>query len=270
MSQCIHRLSFRTVRISREGDAIWPPRFLPNIPPGLIRSRMPKSLKTRPKLLRARPAARVPSVTPPMAPPLENGDRLTAAEFLRRYEAAADVRKAQLIEGVVHMPSPVRATAHAKPDGLIQLWLGQYALDHPELEVYPNATLLLDPDNTPQPDAILCTAPRPGGKVWLNDRDYLCGAPELVCEVAASSASVDLHDKFRAYRRNGIQEYLVWLTLERRVRWFHMEDQEYVEQKEKSGRLTSSIFPGLVLNVRALLKGDKSKLVATLQAGLRI
>jgi len=230
---------------------------------------MSKSLKTRPKLLRARPAARVPAVTPPKARPLENGDRLTAAEFLRRYEAAPELRKVQLIEGIVHMPSPVRIEAHARPDGLIQLWLGFYALEHPGLELLPNATLLLDPDNAPQPDAILCTAPQPGGKVWLNDKDYLCGAPELVCEVAASSASVDLHDKFRAYRRNGIQEYLVWLTQEKRVRWFHLEDQEYVEQKEKSGRLTSSVFPGLVLDVKALLKGDKTKLIATLRTGIR-
>jgi Uma2 family endonuclease len=203
-------------------------------------------------------------VVPPRPWHLENGDRLTATEFLRRYEAAPDLKKAQLIEGIVHMPSPVRTDLHARPDGLIQGWLFSYALYHPELEVLPNATLLLDPDNAPQPDAILCTAPRPGGKVWLNAKGYLCGAPELVCEVAASSASVDLHDKFRAYRRNGIQEYLVWLTLERRVRWFCLTEQEYVEQKEKAGRLSSKVFPGLVLDVRALLKGDKAKVIAAL------
>ena len=196
---------------------------------------------------------------------LENGERLTAAEFLRRYEAATNLKKAQLIEGIVHRPSPVRVNAHSRPDGLIQLWLGTYALDHPELEVFPNATLLLDSDNAPQPDAILCTAPRPGSKVWLNDKDYLCGAPELVCEIAASSASVDLHDKFRAYRRNGIGEYLVWLTLEKRVRWFQLADQEYVEQKEHAGRLTSKLCPDLVLDVKALLKFDKTKVIAALR-----
>lgn len=196
---------------------------------------------------------------------LENGDRMTSAEFLRRYEAATDLKNAQLIEGIVHMPSPVRADVHAEPDGLIQLWLGTYALDHPELKVYPNATLLLDADNTPQPDAILCTAPRRGGKVWLNERGYLCGTPELVCEIAASSASIDLHDKFRAYRRNGIGEYLVWLTMEKRVRWFRLIEQDYVEQKEQAGRLTSSLFPGLVLDVRALLKFDKARVIAALR-----
>ena len=41
-----------------------------------------------------------PASTPPTAsevPDLENGDQLTAAEFLRRYEAAPDLKKAQLI-----------------------------------------------------------------------------------------------------------------------------------------------------------------------------
>ena len=120
------------------------------------------------------------------------------------------------------MPSPVRADAHAKPDGLIQLWLGTYALRRPELEVYPNATLVLDSENAVQPDGILCSAPVEGGRVWLNDKGYLCGAPEIVCEIAASSASIDLHSKFRAYRRNGIGEYIVWLTQEMSVRWFDL------------------------------------------------
>jgi hypothetical protein len=45
-------------------------------------------------------------------------------------------------------------------------------------------------------------------------------------------------------------------------------DQEYVEQKEKAGRLTSSVFPGLVLDVKALLKTDRAKLIATLRAAM--
>ena len=38
-------------------------------------------------------------------PPLENGDRLTVAEFERRYEAMPELKKAELINGVVHIPS---------------------------------------------------------------------------------------------------------------------------------------------------------------------
>jgi Putative restriction endonuclease len=201
---------------------------------------------------------------PSLRTPLENGDRLSVAEFMRRYLASPGLCKAQLIEGSVHMPSPVNATYHAKPDGLIQLWLGTYSIDFPELEVYPNATLILDGDNVVQPDAMLC-APRPGGPVWLDEKDYLHGAPGLVCEVAASSASIDLHAKFQAYQRNGVPEYLVWLVAERKVRWFQLEEGEYVEQKEVAGRLQSRVFPGLILDVRALLKGDKAKLIQGLR-----
>lgn len=194
-----------------------------------------------------------------------NGDHLTSPEFLRRYEAMADIKKAELIEGTVYMPSPVSADSHAAPDNVLQFWLGAYVIHHPELECYSNATLLLDTDNTPQPDIILCSAPRKGGRVWLNGKRWLCGAPELVCEIAASSSSIDLHHKLHAYRRNGIQEYLVWLTLEHRVCWFHLVEGEYKELKERAGRLESIVFPGLVLDVKALLKLDRRRLLATLQ-----
>lgn len=196
---------------------------------------------------------------------LENGDRLTSAEFLRRYEAAPGLKKAQLIEGIVHMPSPVRADLHAEPDGLIQLWLGLYSIPRPELKLYPHATLLLDAENTVQPDATLCSAPRDGGRVWLNDKGYLCGAPELVCEITASSAAVDLHEKFRAYRRNGVREYLVWMTREKQVRWFHLVEQDYMEQAEEDGVLSSLVFPGLVLDVKSLLEFDKAGVASALQ-----
>ncbi len=64
------------------------------------------------------PAAprRKPTLLPPTTV-LENGDRLPVAEFMRRYQAAPSLRKVQLIEGTVHMPSPVNASFHAEPDG---------------------------------------------------------------------------------------------------------------------------------------------------------
>jgi hypothetical protein len=198
-------------------------------------------------------------------PILENGDRLKVPEFMRRYEAMKDLRKAQLIEGLVFMPSPVRITAHAKPDSLIQLWLGHYSILRPDLEVYPNATIILDPDNAFQPDSILCSAPKPGGNVWLDENDYLHGSPEFICEIAASSASIDLHTKFDAYSRHGVREYLVWLTGENKLRWFHLESGKYVEKKPKAGLHRSVVFPGLILDTKALLGADKAKLVAALK-----
>ena len=200
--------------------------------------------------------------------PLENGDRLTSAEFLRRYEAMPELKKAELIEGHVHMPPPLRADAHSEPDGHLHGWLYTYATGMPGVKFYPNPTLILDADNTPQPDCVLCTAPRRGGNVWLNEKGYLCGRPELVCEVAASSASIDLHDKLNAYRRNGIAEYLVWVVAERRIRWFALVEQEYVEMKDRSGVIVSRVFPKLALDVKAALKLDGAKILATLRRRL--
>ncbi len=201
---------------------------------------------------------------PAALPELENGDHLGAVEFMRRYERMRSTRKAQLIEGIVFMPSPVRTDVHAIPDGLIQLWLGTYALNHESLAVCPNASLILDAENALQPDAILCSAPAPGRRTWLNENGYLCGSPEFICEIAASSASVDLHEKYRAYRRAGVTEYLVWLVAEKRVRWFQLVDGEYTEAKERGGKLHSLIFPGLILDVKALLKLDRKKVIAAL------
>lgn len=50
------------------------------------------------------------------------------------------------------------------------------------------------------------------------------GAPELVAEIAASSAAIDLGDKKRAYRRNGIQERIVWQVFDQKVDWFSLEE----------------------------------------------
>jgi Uma2 family endonuclease len=85
--------------------------------------------------------------------------------------------------------------------------------------------------------------------------------------VAASSASIDLHEKFRVYRRCGVQEYLVWLTAEDRVLWFELSGEDYVELKPERGFLHSRVFPGLVLDVKALLKRDRARLLTALRAG---
>lgn len=208
------------------------------------------------------PKRRVSSAPPP---PLENGDMLTLNEFLRRYEDMPEVNKAQLIGGVVFMPSPVRAEAHSAPDGLIQLWLGSYAIVS-GLEFYVNPTLLLDTENSFQPDSVLCSKPREGSRVWLNGKGYLCGSPELVVEVAASNASIDLRDKLRIYRRLGVSEYIVWRTQDEALDWFVLEEGEY--NKLTPGRdhkLRSRVFKGLVLDVNALLKLDGAKVLAALK-----
>lgn len=202
-------------------------------------------------------------------PPLQNGDRLSAREFLRRYEAMPDERKAELVEGVVYMSSPVRIYQHAAPDTLAQLWLASYAAQTRGTLAAGNGTVLLDTDNTPQPDSFLCIIEACGGRTRVNEDDYLVGAPELVVEIAASSASLDLHDKLRAYRRNGAQEYLVWLTEAAELRWHRLQDGEFVRlQPDARGVFRSEIFPGLWLDAEAALRLDSARVLAVLRRGL--
>ena len=196
------------------------------------------------------------------APVLENGDRLTRAEFERRCEARPDLKKAELIEGVVHMPSPTRSAGHAKPHAATMLWLGTYAVATPGVQVNDNPTVRLDLDNEPQPDAALLVDPDAGGQARVSEDDYVEGAPELIAEVAASSASYDLHDKLHAYRRSGVREYLVWRTLDGRFDWFELADGVYRPRRPDAfGLVTSRVFPGLVLAVDALLRGDLPEVV---------
>jgi Uma2 family endonuclease len=134
-------------------------------------------------------------------PPLESGDRLTRAEFMRRYEAMPDV-KAELIEGVVYVSSPVRHKKRGRPHSRLVGWLINYEAGTAGVEATDTSTILLDLDNTPQPDALLFVKPEFGGRVKINVDDYIQGAPDLVVEIAAGSASYDLHDKLNAYRRS--------------------------------------------------------------------
>ena len=203
-------------------------------------------------------------------PTLENGDRLSRCEFERRYAALPNVKKAELIEGVVYMPSPVRLTGHAGPHAAIQGVLLVYAAHTPGVSVADNATVRLDLDNEPQPDVLLRIAEHAGGQSRVSEDDYLEGAPELVVEVAASSASIDLHAKRNVYRRSGVQEYVVWRTHEQRIDWFELSDGEYRSlPRDRAGVLESRIFPGLRLAASSLLEGDLAGALAELDKGLQ-
>ncbi len=219
---------------------------------------------TRSVLHRARP----PRDLQGAPPPLEPGDRLTAAEFMRRYEAMPHIKKAELIEGVVYMPSPVRVS-HAAAHSQIIGWLAVYVAATPGVQLADNATLRMDPDNVVQPDALLRLEPAAGGRSRVSPDDYLEGAPELIAEVATSSAAYDLHDKLRVYRRNGVQEYLVWQVLEERLDWWQWVAGEYVPiPVEADGLMRSRMFPGLWLDPQAMLAGDLQTVLARLQEGL--
>lgn len=206
---------------------------------------------------------------PLSVPPLENGDRLTRAEFERRYQAMSKHQKAELIEGRVFMASPVRARKHGKPHAAVMTWLGTYWQATPGIELMDNPTVRLDADNEPQPDACLRIEEIAGGQSRITEDDYIEGAPELIVEVAASSASYDVHDKQQVYRRNGVQEYLVWRVLDEAFDWFVLQEGVYVELPvDSDGILRSRVFPGLWLTVSDLLAGNLAQVVAGLKLGL--
>ncbi|MFM7370722.1 MAG: Uma2 family endonuclease, partial [Sphaerospermopsis kisseleviana] len=172
-------------------------------------------------------------------------------------------------EGVVYVASPLRFEPHAEPHANLMGWLWSYKIVTPGVRLGDNATVRLDLDNEPQPDAVLLIDTACGGKSYIGADGYIEGAPELIAEVAASSATKDLYDKKRAYRRNGIEEYIVWQVFEGTVSWFSLKNGEYIELvANEQGIIKSQVFPGLWLNVSALVTRNMSQVMATLQTGL--
>ncbi len=201
-------------------------------------------------------------------PELEAGDHLTRCEFHRRYEAMPNLKKAELIEGVVYMSSPVRRK-HGKYTSRINAWLSFYNFATIGTEVAENTTTILDEDNEPQPDVYLRIEEEYDGQSWPDENDYITGAPELVVEVASSSASYDLHEKKKIYRRNGVKEYIVWRVKDQKLDWFALQEGVFVELlPDANGIIESTVFPGLRLAVQALLNGDMPTVLAELQNGL--
>jgi len=212
--------------------------------------------------------------TPPQqqheqVPPLENGDRLNRYQFERRYNFMPHLRKAELIEGVVYMPAALRFKSHGQPHANLIGWLWTYKIATPGIELGIEPTVRLDLDNEPQPDAVLMI--EAGGQARLSEDDYIEGAPELVAEIAASSAAIDLGDKKRAYRRNGIKEYIVWQVFEQKLDWFCLQEGEYISLPvDEDGVIRSLVFPGLWLAVDDLLSGNMGRVLAVLQSGLAV
>ena len=206
---------------------------------------------------------------PVFIPPLEQGDRLSRAEFERRYHAMPHVKKAELIEGVVYLPSPVRQKRHSGPHTDAIGWLHNYKAATPGVDTGDNATVRLDLDNEPQPDAVLFIEPEYGGQIRISEDDYIENAPELVVEVASSSASYDLDPKLKVYRRNGVLEYIVWRVLDKELDWFILREGVYQRHvATPDGLLKSEAFPGLWLDAQALLARRHADVALALKAGL--
>lgn len=203
-------------------------------------------------------------------PPLENGDRLNRYEFERRYNAMLNLKKAELIEGIVYMPAALRFKSHGQPHSWMIGWLVTYEATTPGVAVGDAPTVRLDIDNEPQPDVVLLIMPEAGGQARLSEDDYIEGAPELVVEIAASSVAIDLHAKKQAYRRNGVKEYIVWQVLDQTISWFYLDKGEYLDlPPDTDGIIRSRVFPGLWLAVSKLLAGNMQRVLAVLQEGVQ-
>lgn len=209
-----------------------------------------------------------PSVSE-IVPALEPGDRLTRAEFERRYEAMPHTKKAELIEGVVYMPSPVRLRRHGRPHMRLITWIGIYEAQTPCVIAGDNATARLDLENEPQPDGMLLLDPECGGQAIISGDDYVEKAPEWVGEVSGSSVSFDLHTKLHVYRRNGVREYVVWRVADKQIDWFALRDGDFKPLlPDAAGILRSEVFPGLWLDAAAMIAGDMPRVFAVVQQGL--
>jgi Uma2 family endonuclease len=205
-----------------------------------------------------------------LLPPLESGDRLTRPEFERRYSAAPHIKKAELIEGVVYVASPLRFQQHAEPHSRLHGWLWTYQVATPGLLLGIEPTVRLDLDNELQPDIVLILDEALGGRSRLTEDGYLEGSPELVIEIAASSAAIDTGSKKQAYRRNGVLEYIVWQSFENQLEWFCLVDGDYILlQPDMDGIIRSQVFPGLWLAINALLSNNMGQVLAILQQGLQ-
>jgi Uma2 family endonuclease len=205
----------------------------------------------------------------PLIPPLRNGDNMTRDEFIRRHDAMLEGTKAELIEGIAYLPLPANFGLHGNPHFNVTAMLGQYSLATPGVEGGDNASLFLDMDNLPQPDVFLMIARGYKGSATVNEKGYVVGAPELVIEIANTSADYDLHQKMNVYRRNGVAEYGVWRTLDGEFDLFRLSAGKYQRVEPHADRLIRSMaLPGLWLNPTAIVALDWLAASADIRRGI--
>jgi Uma2 family endonuclease len=201
-------------------------------------------------------------------PPLENGDQLDQPTFHARYEAMPEDCRAELIGGIVYMPSPQKVP-HSAVQKLVVRWLDEYAEATPGTETLVNNTQILGPDSEPEPDACLFLVPEYGGQVSVDEDEYLHGAPELIVEVSWSSESIDLHRKKQDYQKAGVREYVVLALRMQQVFWFVRQRGKYREAPlPGDGTFRSRAFPGLWLDAEAMLRNHRAGVLAALRQGL--
>lgn len=218
-----------------------------------------------------RPSPHSGLLDPEGVPWLENGERMDAAQFLRRYEHTQEHFHAELVEGIVYVVSSPLRNRHGRSSSHLGGRLFLYSASTPGSEAQDNTTTVLGDQSVPQPDSALLIRAEYGGQTHdgSGDDDYTYGAPELVVEVAYSTRSIDLHGKLRDYERAGVREYLVFDLLRNALHAFGLRVGRFEPVAiDPDGVFHSPVFPGLWLDGSALFAGDKPGLIATLNRGL--
>ena len=201
-------------------------------------------------------------------PQLMPGMHLNCDEFLERWYAIPDLKYAELINGVVHMPSPVSHN-HGRNDYRIAEWTAGYLALTPGIEGMLNTTWLMGEKNAPQPDLSLRILPGYGGQSKIKDQ-LITGTPELSIEIAYTSAHHDLGEKLKVYEAAGVQEYIVVLVATEEIRWHQLIDGKYeLLLPDKDGLWHSKVFPGLWLDEQTVFQEDRTRLLEVLKLGLQ-
>lgn len=222
-----------------------------------------------------------PSASAEPVPRLRDGDRLSVPEFLRRYAADPVVVRAELIDGAVEISRrrevrngiagvwPGLKATRAQALNKLNFLLGHYAMHTRGTRATGCVTLILNASAALEPDCTLRVLADRGGKARVGHDDFLHGSPELVIEAPLTSGPRDFGPKSTAYESAGVPEYLVWRTAEQEVHWLALRNGAFVPlEPDASGVIRSEVFPGLWLNVPALLAGQLADVLATLQLGL--
>jgi Uma2 family endonuclease len=204
---------------------------------------------------------------PHLPPLLRDGDRLTRDEFMRRWEQMPDLMRAELIDGIVYMPSPL-SDIHGDFQIRVSYWLVFYTAATPGCKARASGTWLMSEDSAPQPDLALRIGAEYGGQSRM-EGEYPAGAPELAVEISHTTSTRDKGAKLRLYERSGVLEYVTIRPRRQQIIWRELIDGKYREiPADQDGYLRSRVFPGLWLNPAALWADDPPALAATVQLGL--
>ncbi len=200
-------------------------------------------------------------------PPLVSGEHLDQPTFHERYEAMPDGTWAELVGGMVYMPSPMR-NEHGEYDEDVAYWICHYKRFTKGLRSGKNSTVILDEIGETQPDGHLRIPEQFGGQTRIV-QGYIVGAPELVIEIARSSRSYDLNQKKADYERTGVREYIVVELEPDSIHWFIRRGSRFGQMRPgPDGIYRSKVFPGLWLDPDALLVEDIDRVVEVLEQGL--